>query len=92
MHTVDRSVAPSADPFVDLICNDPDLLRAEFDAIVADEWPGPPERPPHRREPHWQERRTPRRSDPDGSPPVGAMTTPGRTDTSAWERSPPHRN
>jgi hypothetical protein len=26
----------------DLICNDPELLAAEFDAIVAAEWPTPP--------------------------------------------------
>jgi hypothetical protein len=27
---------------LDLICNDPELLTAEFDAIVAAEWPTPP--------------------------------------------------
>jgi len=28
--------------FLELICNDPDLLAAEFDAITAAEWPEPP--------------------------------------------------
>jgi hypothetical protein len=28
--------------FLDLICDDPDLLQAEFDAIIAAEWPEPP--------------------------------------------------
>src|SRR4051794_13061246 len=28
--------------FLDLICGDTDLLTAEFDAIIAAEWPEPP--------------------------------------------------
>jgi hypothetical protein len=28
--------------FLNLICNDPDLLAAEFDAIIAAAWPTPP--------------------------------------------------
>jgi hypothetical protein len=28
--------------FLDLICSDADLLAAEFDAIIAAEWPKPP--------------------------------------------------
>jgi len=28
--------------FLDLICKDLELLRAEFDAIIATEWPSPP--------------------------------------------------
>ena len=28
--------------FLDLICSDEDLLRAEFDAIIAAEWSSPP--------------------------------------------------
>src|SRR5438309_1929527 len=38
--------------FLDVICDDPDLLRAEFDAIVAGEWPEPPV-PTPRREPAY---------------------------------------
>ena len=37
------SVAASVDEqFLDLLCSDEDLLRAEFDAIIAAEWPTPP--------------------------------------------------
>jgi len=28
--------------FLDLVCGDADLLAAEFDAIIAAEWPAPP--------------------------------------------------
>ncbi len=28
--------------FLELICSDEELLQAEFDAILAAEWPGPP--------------------------------------------------
>jgi hypothetical protein len=35
--------------FLDLICYDQDLLEAEFDAIIAAEWPTPPaDRAQHR--------------------------------------------
>ena len=42
------------DAFVDLICQDDDLVRAEFDALVAASWdtpPGPPPPAPPRRPP-----------------------------------------
>ena len=35
--------------FLDLLLADDDLLRAEFDAIIAAEWPGQPPNPPRRR-------------------------------------------
>jgi hypothetical protein len=35
--------------FLELLLADEELLRAEFEAIIADEWPGPPPSPPHRR-------------------------------------------
>jgi hypothetical protein len=35
-------VEPSVeDQFLDLVCADEELLRAEFDAIIAAEWPNP---------------------------------------------------
>ena len=34
--------------FVELLCADEDLLRAEFDAIIAAEWPSPPPAEPDR--------------------------------------------
>jgi len=46
----DTHVEPSVDDrFLDLICSDPDLLAAEFDAILAAEWPEPPTERPDRR-------------------------------------------
>jgi hypothetical protein len=45
------TAAPTVDEqFLDLICNDPDLVAAEFDAIIAAEWPEPPARRPGRSE------------------------------------------
>ena len=35
-----RTTARLEEQFVDLLCADDELLRAEFDAIVAAEWPG----------------------------------------------------
>jgi hypothetical protein len=34
--------------FLALICSEEDLLRAEFDAIIAAEWPSPPTTTPRR--------------------------------------------
>ena len=43
------TVRPSVDEqFFDLICNDAELLAAEFDAIIAAEWPAPPPSTPGR--------------------------------------------
>src|SRR6478735_2298755 len=36
------AAASTAEQFVELLCADEDLLRAEFDAIIAAEWPEPP--------------------------------------------------
>lgn len=33
------------DEFLELVCSDEELLRAEFDAIIAREWAGSPSRP-----------------------------------------------
>jgi hypothetical protein len=51
----DRAVV---DAFLDLLCSDPDLLNAEFDAIVSAGWgTPPPDRPavpePARERPPW---------------------------------------
>jgi len=32
--------------FVDLVCADDELMRAEFDALIAASWPSPPAVPP----------------------------------------------
>lgn len=38
------AVTPDLDEFLDLLCADEELLRAEFEAIVAAGWPLPPDR------------------------------------------------
>ncbi|MHA6783499.1 hypothetical protein ACVGOW_21290 [Pseudonocardia saturnea] len=40
--------APATATFADLVCADPDLLRAEFDAIITANFPGPAEHPQRR--------------------------------------------
>jgi hypothetical protein len=43
LHTDDVDATPNTDEqFLELLCGDEDLLRAEFDAIIAAEWPSPP--------------------------------------------------
>jgi hypothetical protein len=53
--------------FLDLVCADDELLRAEFDAIIAAEWPTPPpagqdheyvDEPAHPRRPQRRRLRT----------------------------------
>jgi hypothetical protein len=38
------ATTPERDAFLDLLCADEELVRAEFEAIVAAEWPRPPSR------------------------------------------------
>jgi len=40
--TGDTTARAVDDQFLELICGDADLLAAEFDAIIAAEWPEPP--------------------------------------------------
>lgn len=40
--SADPTARTIEDQFLELIWNDADLLAAEFDAIIAAEWPGPP--------------------------------------------------
>ena len=44
VHAMRPEGLPTAptDEFMELVCGDADLLRAEFDAIVAEEWGGQP--------------------------------------------------
>jgi hypothetical protein len=43
LHTGGVDAPPrTAEEFIELLCADEELLRAEFDAIIAAEWPGPP--------------------------------------------------
>ncbi|MCU7723858.1 hypothetical protein ODJ79_09045 [Actinoplanes sp. KI2] len=38
--------ATTGQAFVDLVCADDELVRAEFDALIAASWPTPPAVPP----------------------------------------------
>jgi len=74
--------------FLDLLLADEELLRAEFEAIITAEWPGPP--------PNRPRRRVRGGPDPGGKRPHRATATrvsgPGRrpqVDGSARQRSPP---
>ena len=44
--TGDTIASSVEEQFLDLICGDADLLQAEFDAIIAAEWPTPPANTP----------------------------------------------
>jgi len=76
--------------FLDLICSDDELIQAEFDAIIADQWPSPPPHRPRRDNPggrhssRWGQHPAP--SGPDGPP-----LTPRHPGVAAWsrQRSPP---
>lgn len=85
--TTERS---SAEEFMDLVCADEDLLRAEFEAIVAAEFPPAPARPrlPSRPAHHPERHRAPSVAGPGTGP--GGAGCPG---TGEWtrQRSPPGR-
>jgi len=79
------------DRFLALVCRDEELLRAEFNAIIAAEWPGPP--------PDLPDRRVCGEPDPDGKRRYRATATrvPGprrrsHVDVSARQRSPPDKD
>lgn len=78
--------------FCDLLCSDAELLRAEFDAIIAAEWPDPPP-PETRRQPA---RRGPGPEHP-GNRSANPLTRPDQyrpLGRDAWrrQRSPPAVN
>jgi hypothetical protein len=79
----------AAEQFLELLCADPDWVRAEFDAIMAAEWPIPPPTGPRRgagadQAPH----RPASPVEPDGAAPARRdRMTPGSA--SALQRSPP---
>src|SRR5690349_16486263 len=77
--------------FLDLICSDQDLLRAEFDAIIAAEWPSPPTTTPRR----GAAGERPTSDAPRGAAALGArpVTRPRHPGIGEWarQRSPPPR-
>ncbi|MFF0344751.1 hypothetical protein [Kribbella sp. NPDC004875] len=80
-----------AEAFTDLVLDDDDLLRAEFDALIAASWESPSE-PPHRNPspPHggWAGRPPHQPPPPQRSPLT--RSTPARKPQSR-QRSPPGR-
>jgi hypothetical protein len=64
LHNDGIDATPATDEqFVELLCANQDLLRAEFDAIIAAEWPSPPPAEPDRGDdaegrprPRWKRR------------------------------------
>jgi len=77
----------AAEQFLDLLLADDDLLQAEFDAIIAAEWPGPPNLPRRcvRGGPDRGRRRRHRATATKG--PGAGRRSP--VDGSARQRSPP---
>jgi hypothetical protein len=76
------------DEFLDLVCADEELLRAEFDAIIAQEWSS---RPPPADPPAASRGTGPRQGGP--APPVfrGSPLRPRHPGVGGWgrQRSPP---
>jgi hypothetical protein len=92
----DSATRESYDAFIDLVCRDEDLLRAEFDELIAESWattsePAPPPSPPPP---------APSRPTPPPRRPVRAIedepTAPAQVPVPAprWnrQRSPPNRD
>jgi len=82
-----RGATRAPDTFIDLICGDDELVRAEFDALIRECWPGdppgPPLHPPASR-PHGTDR-------PRGSAPAPAITGAPAPRHLASQRAPPRR-
>ncbi len=88
--TADTAGRTVDEQFLDLLCNDPGLLAAEFDAIIAAQWPDPPMSPPHREAAgRRSEHRRPRgrRSSAEAHP---KQKEPLGVDVRCTQRSPPH--
>ena len=87
--TGDRAAQTVDEQFYDLICADADLVAAEFDAIIAAEWPEPPARRPRRRDAGGCRGSGRARRAASGSPRLGSPAQDGDIDRSARERGPP---
>jgi hypothetical protein len=85
--------APTVDEqFYDLICADADLVAAEFDAIVAAEWPETPGRTPRHRDDDGYRASGGAPRAATGSPGLAPPARDGDLDRSARERAPPPAN
>jgi len=74
--------------FIELLLGDDELLQAEFDAIIAAEWPGPPPSLPRRRL-HGNEDPGSRRRHRSTAPKEPRAGRLPHLDGLARERSPP---
>ena len=90
-HTYDEGLTDTfEEQFLDLVCSDEDLVQAEFEAIIAAEWPTPPPARPPLRRPAF---RPP--TPPDGhcrqAPPNRLASRPRHPGIRWWarQRSPP---
>ena len=93
MHTYPGSADSTRtidEQFLELICSDEDLLRAEFDAIIAAEWPSPPATTP-RRDAGWRPAREAHRH--PRARITGPVARPPQPGVGEWarQRSPPPR-
>jgi len=92
----DRPAARVATPpvtdeaFLDLVCSDDELVRAAFEAIVAEEWPSAPSPPRPIRAAGFPERGRSRRSRPVPHAP-GPVTSHRPVRPVGRQRSPPAR-
>jgi hypothetical protein len=86
--TGDTTARTVDEQFLDLICSDADLLAAEFDAIIAAEWPEPPPDTPGRGADGPPGRGAARRAAARVRDPVSRARHPG---IGGWarQRSPP---
>ena len=86
------TAAPTVDEqFSDLICADADLVAAEFDAIIAAEWPEPPTHRPGGRDAAGHPGSEGARGSADAVADPGSPARDPHVDRSARERSPPAR-
>jgi len=81
------------DQFLDLLLADDELLRAEFDAIIAAEWPSPPSTTSPRRGAAHRHPGQPYTHRRGGAPVAGAVARPRHPGIGGWarQRSPPPR-
>lgn len=87
--TGDLAVATVDEQFYDLICVDADLVAAEFEAIIAAEWPETPARPPRHRDAGGYRGNGGAPRAATGSPGLASPARDGDIDRSARERAPP---
>jgi hypothetical protein len=79
------------DQFLELLCADEDLIRAEFDAIVAAAWPGTPPELPGDKPPAGDSGGCPAASARTAEPRLPSRRQHASTSRRRRQRSPPRR-